>query len=201
MKRFVDSHFVLPRLRLVAGAAALLSVGLSSAPLYAAGRKTVDMTPPVKRPAVDKAPSAVVHVAPDFAWMGAGNRAYPLKKLRGQPVVLVIASSPNDGDLRKQAKRIQDLYLQFSAKKAVFIAAFTEQNGRVPSNVPFVLAQNGPGVESAYGITGKGLAVVVIGPDGNVDITAVGVQGAQRILDIINNNYVGQAAQRVGQGG
>ena len=92
-------------------------------------------------------------------------------------------------------------YLQFSSKKTVFIAAFTSQNGRVPVNVPFAIAQNGPGIEAAYGVAGKGLAVVVIGPDGNMDLKQVGVMGAQRILDIINNNYQGQAAQRAGQGG
>lgn len=198
MEQFVNFHISPRRLRLLAGAAFLLA-GLPGV-LQAADRK-VDTTPPVKRPAMEKAPSAVVHPAADFLWLGAGNRPYPLKKLRGQPVVLLIASSPNAGDLRTQAKRIQDLYLQFSAKKAVFITAFTEQTGRVLSNVPFVLAQSGSGVQAAYGIAGRGLAVVVIGPDGNVDLTAVGTIGAQRILDIINNNYVGQAVQRAGQGG
>lgn len=192
----------LPRSAAYAIGAAVLFVSLTGS-LHAASRKNkeVDTTPAVTKPVVEKAPSTVVRIAPDFSWEGAGGKAYPLKKLRGQPVVLLIAASPEAGDLRKQAKRIQDLYLQFSAKKTVFIAAFTAQTGRVPANVPFVIAQNGAGVEAAYGVSGSGLAVVVIGPDGNVDLKGVGVMGAQRILDIINNNYQGQAAQRAGQGG
>ncbi len=163
--------------------------------------KDVDAAPAVVTPAVGKAPTSVVRPAPDFSWEGAGGKAYPLKKLRGQPVVLLIASSPDAGDLRKQARRIQDLYLQFSEKKALFVAAFTGQGGRVPANVPFVIAQNGPAVAAAYGVSGKELAVVVIGPDGNMDLKADGVVGAQLILDTINNTYQNQAPQRVGQGG
>jgi hypothetical protein len=184
-------------------ACAVISFASVAGSLHATPRKqkAVDTTPPVTKPAVEKAPTTVPRVAPDFSWEGPGGKAYPLKKLRGQPVVLLIAASPEAGDLRKQAKRIQDLYLQFSAKKTVFIAAFTAQTGRVPASVPFVIAQNGAGVQAAYGVTGTGLAVVVIGPDGNVDLKTTGVQGAQLILDIINNNYQGQAAQRAGQGG
>ena len=81
--------------------------------------------------------------------------------------------------MRKQAKRIQDLYLQFSAKKTVFIAAFTAQTGRVSASVPFVIAQNGAGVQAAYGVTGTGLAVVVIGPDGNVRAKNLMTQDAE----------------------
>ena len=199
MERSVNFY---PRLSPFVACLVALFVSLPTL-LHAAPRKqkSVDTTPAVTKPAVDKAPATVPRLAPDFSWEGAGGKAYPLKKLRGQPVVLLIASSPSAGDLRKQAKRIQDLYLQFSAKKTVFIAAFTAQSGRVPANVPFVIAQNGAAVQAAYGVAGQGLAVVVIGPDGNVDLKAVGVQGAQRILDMINNNYQGQAAQRTGQGG
>ena len=99
-------------------------------------------------------PSNVVHAAPDFVWIGAGGQTHPGKDFRGQPVVILVASSPEAGDLRKQAKRIEDLYLEFAAKKTVFVAAFTAAQGRVPSNVPFVIAQNGAAVAGAYGCRG-----------------------------------------------
>lgn len=204
MERFATPRFVrtvcsrLTRLAATALLLVLLPASLLAAPR---GKKAADASPAVVKPVMEKVPSTVIRTAPEFAWEGAGGKAYFLKKLRGQPVVLLIATSPNAGNLRKQAERIEKLYLQFSAKKTVFIAAFTSENGRVMVNVPFAIAVNGPGVAAAYGAAGKELSIVVIGPDGNVDLKADGVLGAQRILDIINNSYQGQAAQRVGQGG
>ena len=112
-------------------------------------------------------------------------------------MVILIASSPTDGDVRKQAGRIEDRYLDFAAKKTVFVVAFTGAGpSRVESNVPFVPAQNGAAVAAAYGVQGKGLAIVVLGPDGNVDLVSPQVEGAQKILDVINNTFQTQAAER-----
>ena len=143
----------------------------------------------------------VVRSAPDFAWIGAGGKTYPAKNFRGQPVVILVAPSPEAGALRKQAGRIEDLYLDFSAKKTIFVAAFTAQPGRVPSNVPYAIAANGAVVAAAYGVNPNDFSVIVLGPDGNVDMVANKVEGAQRILDIINNTYQTQAAARTGIGG
>ena len=143
---------------------------------------------------------AVVHPAPDFALIGAGGKTFPVKSLRGQPVVVLVGASPDAKGLRQEAGRIQELYLDFSARKTVFLAAFTGQTGRVESNVPYATAQNGAAVAAAYGVTGKEFAVIVIGPDGNVDMVTDKVVGAQRIMDIINNNGQTQAASRTGLG-
>ena len=142
----------------------------------------------------------VPHPAPDFAWIGAGGKTYPSKELRGQPMVILVASSPDAKGLRQEAGRIQENYLDLAARKAVFFAAFTGQTGRVASNVPFAIAQNGAAVAAAYGVTGKDFAVIVVGTDGNVDLVSDKVEGAQRILDIINNNGQTQAAARTGLG-
>ena len=115
-------------------------------------------------------------------------------------MVILIGTSPDAGDLRKQAQRIEDKYLDFAARKTIFVAAFTGAQGRVASNVPFVIAQNGAAVAATYGAQGKSLAVVVLGPDGNVDMVSTQVEGAQRILDIINNTFQTQAAARTGLG-
>ena len=147
------------------------------------------------------APANVVHPAPDFAWIGAGGKTYPAKNFRGQPVVILVAPSPDTGALRKQAARIEDLYLDFSAKKTIFVAAFTAQTGRVASNVPYAVAANGASVAAAYGVNPADFAVIVLSPDGNVDMVINKVEGAQRILDIINNTYQTQAAARTGIGG
>ncbi len=147
------------------------------------------------------ASSNVVHPAPDFAWIGAGNKTFPAKNFRGQPVVILVAPSPEAKALRKESARIEDSYLNFSAKKTIFVAAFTVQTGRVESNVPFAIAANGPAVAAAYGAKPDELTVIVIGPDGNVDMVSAKVEGAQRILDVINNTFQTQAAVRTGIGG
>ncbi len=145
--------------------------------------------------------SNVVHPAPDFVWVGAGNKGFPAKNFRGQPVVILVAPSPDARALRKQTARIEDLYLDFSAKKTIFVAAFTAQTGRVESNVPYVIAANGPAVAAAYGAKPGEFSVIVISPDGNVDMVSDKVEGAQRILDVINNTFQTQAAARTGIGG
>ena len=145
-------------------------------------------------------PSSVVHPAPDFLWVGAGGKAMPSKSFRGQPVVIVVAPSPEAGPMRKEAARIEDLYLRFSAKKTVFVAAFTQQTGRVQSNVPFAIAANGADVAKAYGAPPNQLSVIVISPDGNVDMVSARVESAQRILDVINNSFQAQASNRTGLG-
>ncbi len=174
----------------------VLSIRLTAAAavcLSAASGWTAHAAPkPAAKPA-----SSTARTAADFTWIGAGGKVSPGKSFRGQPVVILIASSPNDGDLRKQAGRIADRYLDFAAKKTVFVAAFTSaQPSRVESNVPFVPAQNGAAMAAAYGVQGKGLAVIVLGPDGNVDLVSPQVEGAQRILDVINNTFQTQAAER-----
>ncbi len=145
-------------------------------------------------------PANVVHPAADVTWIGAGGKAFPLKTFRGQPVVILVAPSPDAGALRKEAGRIEELYLQFAAKRTVFVTAFTQATGRVPSNVPFVVAANGAAVAAAYGVPANELSVIVISPDGNVDLVSRKVEGGQRILDVINNTFQTQAAARTGIG-
>jgi hypothetical protein len=142
----------------------------------------------------------IVRPAPDFIWVGAGNKGVALKALRGQPVVLIIAPSPDQGEFRKQVSRIDSLYLDLSERKAVFMVAFTAQGGRVPSNVPYAIAADGPAVAKAYGVPPGGFAVAVISPDGNMDLFSTQVEAAQRLLDVINNSYQPQAAARTGLG-
>ena len=150
---------------------------------------------------INPAPASnVVHPAPDFMWVGVGGHPFPLKTFRGQPVVIVVAPSPTAAPMRKEAARIEEKYLEFSAKKTVFLAAFTQQTGRVESNVPFAIAANGADVAKEYGVPPNELSVIVISPDGNVDMVSKRVEGAQRILDVINNSFQAQAANRTGLG-
>ena len=180
-----------------AGFLLVLALGLGACVHHrdrAAVAPTVRVSPPPPNPGGRRP-------APDFVLLGPGNRAIPSKQFRGQPVVILVAASPEAAPLRKEADRIEHLYLDLSARKTIFVGAFTAGNGaRVASNVPFINAENGAAVARAYGVAGSEFAVIVIGVDGNVDMVSTQVEAAQRILDVINNNGTVQSANRGGLG-
>ena len=131
----------------------------------------------------------VVNPAPDFSWAYSGTGTTSLKKLRGQPVVLVIAPSPDSRAFRKQADRLEDLYEQFASRGVVFIAAFTEgAEAKIPSKIPFVVVGNGPEVAALYGVT-EGFCIAVIGRDGNIDLQTSKVQSGNKVHDIVINSF------------
>lgn len=136
--------------------------------------------------------AAVVRLAPDFTFPGVGGKAQSLKGLRGQPVVLIIAQSPKNGDFKGQVKYLREIYQQFANKQVVFVAAFTQEQGQIKSNIPFVTANDGGGVASAYGVQDK-FNIVIIGKDGNVDYQTRKVLPPERVRDVIQNSYAVQA--------
>lgn len=144
--------------------------------------------------ALATAHAAVVRPAPDFSIPGIG-KLKSLKALRGQPVVLVIAESPRTGDFKEQARNLKDLYQQFASKQVVFIAALGAGEGLVKSDIPFVLANNGPAVASAYGAT-EDFTLVIIGKDGNVDYQTTKVCTPERVRDVIQNSFEVQEGSR-----
>ena len=139
--------------------------------------------------------AAVVRLAPDFTFPGVGSSARSLRSVRGQPVVLLIATSPKNKAFKKQVKYLREIYEQFASKQVVFAAALGETDGPVKSDVPFVLANNGPAVAAAYGLQG-GFNLVIIGKDGNVDYQTEKVCPPERIRDVIQNSYAIQAPAR-----
>lgn len=141
------------------------------------------------------APANVVRKAPDFTWPGAGNKSRSLRSLHGQPVVLVVAASPRNGAFRKQIEWLKQTYTQLAAKGTIFIVAFREGEGPVKSDIPFVVANNGGAVASAFGVEGD-FGLVVIGKDGNVDYQTNKVRTGERVRDVIINNFEAQAATR-----
>src|SRR5688572_22071743 len=138
----------------------------------------------------------IVQSAPEFSWPGAGNTKRSLRSLRGQPVVIVIAESPRNGAFRKQLKWLRPIYHELAAKGTVFVAAFRSgEEGAVKSDIPFIIANNGPAVANAYGVNGDfGLAVV--GKDGNLDYVTDKARTGERIRDVIINNFQPQAEGR-----
>ncbi len=141
---------------------------------------------------------AVVRLAPDFGFPGAGNKAKSLASLRGQAVVLLITKNPKNRAFRKQVKYLKEIYEQFASKQVVFIAALGEGEGPVQSDIPFVVANNGPAVAAAYGAQDD-FNLVVIGKDGNVDYQTNKVCPPERVRDVIQNSFVVQEGARKGQ--
>jgi hypothetical protein len=140
------------------------------------------------------AQAQVVRPAPNFAWAPGKT----LQTWKGQPVVLVIAPSPSSRAFSKQAKRIEGAYPQFSARRVLFAAAFTQpgaENLPIPSNIPFVIVPNGAQIAAAYGFDGC-FGLNVIGRDGNLDLISTKVTPAWRIMDMVYNNAEQQATER-----
>jgi len=132
------------------------------------------------------ASAAVVQMAPDFTFAGANKKS--LRGLRGQPVVLFLADSPNNKKFRKQLSRMKAIYQQFASRGVVFAAALGNEEQPVPSDIPVVITNNGPGVAAAYGMDG-GYKLVIIGKDGNVDFESDRVVAGTRVREVIQNSF------------
>lgn len=136
---------------------------------------------------VASAASPVVRPAPDFGFTGiAGKKS--LRSLRGQPVVVILAKSAKTRAFRKQLARIKTIYNEFASRGTVFVCAFDEDEGKVPSDIPFVVASAGPSVTQAYGMT-DGFGIAIIGRDGNLDLLTDKVLPAFRIREVIQNSF------------
>jgi hypothetical protein len=144
---------------------------------------------------IHTASANVVRPAPDFAWLGAGGKMENFREFRDQPVVVLIAPDPRSWTFRRQVGQLQRVYQRLAATGAVCVAAFTREPGVIRSNIPFVLAQDGPQVAGLFG-AGAGFHIAVIGKDGNIDIFTDRVLTGQRILDIINNSFAVQESLR-----
>lgn len=184
--------------------ATLLILTLLGTPAFAAPKKkaastppgAADNTPPKPATVREQKIKAIARLTPDFSFPGPGGRTQTLRSLRGQPVVLLVADSPRSGAFRKQLDYIEPLYSEFATRKAVFIAAFTSNSdGPVRSNVPFAIANNGPAVAAAYGVTDD-YNTILIGPDGNVNYQTPKVLPGSRIRDVMQNSYPVQAQMR-----
>lgn len=139
--------------------------------------------------------AGVVRPAPNFAWAGAPG-ANNLRAIKGQPVVLVVAPSPKSRAFKKQVKLLKEIYDQYASRGVVFAAAFTEADGQIQSDIPFVTAKNGAQTAADYGVTDS-FALAVIGRDGNLDMLTSKISPASRVRDVIVNSYEIQASERV----
>lgn len=140
----------------------------------------ISATPPAKE-------STVVNAAPQFAGGAAVGKNITLASLRGKPVVLVIASSPRDKAFRKQMKELRGYYERLASQGLIAFAALTNEEGRISSNIPFILVNDPSATASAYDVQ-NGFAIAVIGRDGNLDCLSTRPIPGYRVLDLVMNN-------------
>ena len=138
--------------------------------------------------------SSVIRPAPDVTWYQGGHLEH-LSSLRGKPVLLLMAPSPRSWSFHRPLHELKDVYEHLATQKIICLAAFTQEEGRVPSNIPFITVANGATAASAYDIS-KGFAIAVIGTDGNLDCLSTHVLPGQRVDDLINASYENQAKLR-----
>lgn len=137
----------------------------------------------------------VPHAAPEFVWTDSTGAPKKASNFRGRPLVVLIASSPDQRAFRSQVGQLQKLYNLLAAQQLVCVAVFSEAPGVIRSNIPFVTVPDGAATAAAFDAP-KGFAIAVIGEDGNLDSIGSSVLPGQRVLDIINNSYARQKALR-----
>ncbi|MEI6417015.1 MAG: hypothetical protein WCO92_04770 [Verrucomicrobiota bacterium] len=140
------------------------------------------------------ASNAVVSPAPDLTWHQRGELKH-LSSLQGQPVLLLIAPSSKSWDLYRQLNALKGNYEHLANQHLICLAAFTEEEGPVLSNIPFITVDHGSAVGAAYGVTDH-FALALISPDGNLDCFSTHVLAGQRIDDLIDASYVNQVKLR-----
>lgn len=139
--------------------------------------------------------AVVANAAPAFTGGASAGRTITLASLRGKPVLLLVAPSPRDRAFRSQLAELKDRYERLAAQGLLCFAAFTTEDGRIPSNIPFIMVNDPAATAAAYDVR-KGFAIAVIGRDGNLDCLSAKPLPGQRILDLVMNNASVQEALR-----
>ena len=135
--------------------------------------------------------AVVVRQAPNVSWIDSTGRQRALSALKGQPVVILIAPNPRNRAFRSQLGQLRKMFERYAAQKTVFIAAFTQEGGVIGSNIPFLVAADGPRVGFDYESSER-FGIAFIGRDGNLDYVTNKVIPAARVYDLINNSFVHQ---------
>jgi AhpC/TSA family len=140
-------------------------------------------------------PANVPRPAPEFVWSSVSGKVRRLRDLRGQPVVLIFATNPEQKEFKHQVKQITRRYKVLATRNVLFFVAFTKETGVINrSDVPFVVLPDPLSVADAYRVGDFGIAL--IGSDGNLDYATDRVITGQKIVDVVNNSYAAQAKER-----
>ena len=133
--------------------------------------------------------------APEFLWASVNGKVKRLKDVRGQPVVLIFATDPQQKEFKKQVKNITRFYKALAERNALFFVAFTKETGVITgSDVPFVVLPDPLAAADAYRVGDFGIAV--IGPDGNLDYATDRIIPGMKIVNTMDNSYAVQSQER-----
>lgn len=142
-----------------------------------------------------QAQARVARRAPDFP-LHLADKTRSLRHFEGQPIVLLLADSPKSRLFRRQVRELEKSYDHFASQRVLFLAAFRQPSAApVPSNIPFVLAAQGPATCEAYALKGS-FAIALIGADGNLDYQTDHDLNATRIREVLQNSFTVQEAAR-----
>ena len=144
----------------------------------------------------------VVRPAPGIAFPADGGKPRTLASFKGQPLILLLADSPNRAAFKAQLKELAGSFDRLAIRSTVVAAGFKGgDTSVVRSNVPLVLLPEGAAACAAFQLKGE-FAIVLVGPDGNIDYQTGKVLNMNRILEVMQNSYeVQKAAQRGGNAG
>lgn len=143
----------------------------------------------------------VVRPAPSIAFPSDGVKPRTLASFKGQPLILLLADSPKRRTFKAQLKELESSFDRLAIRGTVVAAGFKGGDpGAVRTDVPLVILPEGPTACSAFQLKGE-FAIVLVGPDGNIDYQTGKVLNMNRILEVMQNSYEVQKAAQRGSGG
>ena len=142
----------------------------------------------------------VVRPAPGIAFPADGAKPRTLASFKGQPLILLLADSPGRAAFKAQLKELAGSFDRLAVRSTVVAAGFKGGDPTaVRSNVPLVLLPEGAAACAAFQLKGD-FAIVLVGPDGNIDYQTGKVLNMNRILEVMQNSYEIQKAAQRGSG-
>lgn len=143
----------------------------------------------------------VVRPAPDLAFTLKEGKTRSLSSFRGQPLILLLADSPKRGPFKAQLKALEGSYDRLANRGVVVAAGFKKGAAEaLRTNIPLVEPADGSTACTAFGLKGD-FAIVLIGPDGNIDYQTGKVININRILEVMQNSFEIQKASLRGGAG
>ena len=134
----------------------------------------------------------MVRPAPNFRVEGVANGARLREFSRAAGGAGDRAERAGEGISGAEVYRLKQIYAQLSNEKVIFVAAIENGPAVVKSNIPFMMAANPTQVAADYGVPGR-FGIAVIGVDGNLDLITTRVIPAERVRDMVFNNFESQA--------
>jgi hypothetical protein len=143
-------------------------------------------------PGVPRSRAEVARPAPDLPFPVQAGKARSLSSFRGQPLVLLLADSPKRGSFCAQLKALEDAFDRLANRSTVVAVGFKKGNSEtLRTNIPLVELPDGATACNAFELKGD-FAIVLVGPDGNIDYQTGKVLNINRILEVMQNSFVPQ---------